>query len=581
MSQSNDDDDDDATVIRTAGVPPTPSASHHDDDSHSLPIGLRLGEFEILERIGEGGFSVVYLVRDHSLDRDVALKEYMPSTIARRTGQTRIDARSIRHKGAYDAGLRSFINEAKLLASFDNPSLVKVYRFWEANGTAYMVMPFYQGVTLRDAVRAMPAPPDEAWLRGLLAPLTQALAAIHAAQCYHRDIAPDNIILLAGSGKPLLLDFGAARRVIGDMTQGLTVILKPGYAPVEQYADMPGMKQGAWTDVYALAALVYWIISGRTPPVSVGRVVHDSYVPLSESAKGRYSTSFLQAVDRGLGIRPEHRTQSIEAFRREIGLDDITADTERTVVPEPKSQPKAKTRTKTEARSQAKSQVPQPQPEPRPLAQPQRDRQPKPVQWAAIVVGAFIIAASGAAAWWFMGSRSADTSTSATSSPTPAPADPAASSASSSTSSSDTTSQGTELPNVLSVPSPSSTPATSEAEIPASPYPPAIEPQPPIGFPSPRLEPPPQAPPSALPTDPVARPLPGRSDSRQPPSAPAPPRRSSAKPDGASPGNQSGNQPSHQSSNQNGAECARILQQLSMGLDAAALLSRQRELGCK
>src|SRR5512147_3222977 len=114
----------------------------------------------------------------------------------------------------------------------------------------------------------------------LLAPLTEARAVIHAENCFHRDIAPDNVILLAGSNRPLLLDFGAARRVIGDMTQALTVILKPGYAPIEQYAEVPDMKQGAWTDVYALAAVVYWCITGKTPPPSVGRMLSDSCVPL-------------------------------------------------------------------------------------------------------------------------------------------------------------------------------------------------------------------------------------------------------------------------------------------------------------
>src|SRR5580765_2473838 len=277
------------------------------EDSLSLRVGARVAEFEIIRRIGEGGFSIVYLAMDHSLERTVALKEYMPSSLATRVGTTQVQARSQRHRDTFEAGLKSFVNEAKLLAQFDHPALVKVYRFWEANGTAYMVMPFYQGITVKDAIRAMPEPPDETWLLTLLAPLTEALMVIHAEHCYHRDIAPDNVILLAGSAKPLLLDFGAARRVIGDMTQGLTVILKAGYAPVEQYAEVPGMKQGPWTDVYALAAVVYWAITGSTPPASVGRMMSDSFVPLSERAAGRYSKGFLQAIDRALVLRPEHR----------------------------------------------------------------------------------------------------------------------------------------------------------------------------------------------------------------------------------------------------------------------------------
>jgi hypothetical protein len=289
-------------------------------DGNALPPGTRLGEFELTRVLGEGGFSIVYLARDHSLERHVAIKEYIPASLASRTHGAGVAVRSERHRQTFEMGLRSFINEARLLAQFDHPSLVKVFRFWEANGTAYMAMPFYQGTTLRDRLHELGRAPDEAWLMSLLGPLTDALAVIHADHCYHRDIAPDNIILLAGSGQPLLLDFGAARRVIGDMTHALTVFLKPGYAPIEQYAEGSGMAQGPWTDVYALAAVVYCAIVGHTPPTAVARVVEDHNVPLGQCAAGRYSDRFLQAIDRALRVRPEHRTASIAAFRREIGL---------------------------------------------------------------------------------------------------------------------------------------------------------------------------------------------------------------------------------------------------------------------
>ena len=294
--------------------PPAP------DMGNGLPIGTRLGEFELIKLLGEGGFGIVYLATDHSLQRHVALKEYMPSSLASRTGDNQVQVKSERYRETFEAGRKSFINEARLLAQFDHPSLVKVYRFWEANGTAYMVMPFYEGKTLRDTLRANPRKPDEAWLRTLLLPLTEALQVIHAEQCYHRDIAPDNVMMLAPSQRPLLLDFGAARRVIGDMTQALTVILKPGYAPVEQYAEIPGMKQGAWTDVYALAAVVHYAITGRTPPPSVGRLLNDTYQPLVKVAGGQYSEGFLAAIDRALVVRPEGRTQSVAQLRDEMGL---------------------------------------------------------------------------------------------------------------------------------------------------------------------------------------------------------------------------------------------------------------------
>jgi hypothetical protein len=136
---------------------------------------------------------------------------------------------------------------------------------------------------------------------------------MHAAQCYHRDIAPDNI-LITDSG-PLLLDFGAARRVIGDMTHALTVVLKPGFAPIEQYGDLPGMTQGPWTDIYALASVLYAAITGKKPMPSVERLMDDRLRPLAEVAAGRFPAPFLQAIDLALALKPADRPQSVEAFR--------------------------------------------------------------------------------------------------------------------------------------------------------------------------------------------------------------------------------------------------------------------------
>ena len=288
---------------------------------NALPLGSQLAEFEVVRVLGEGGFGVVYLAHDHTLRREVAIKEYMPAALATRKDGLQLQFASERNRAVFGAGLISFINEARLLAKFDHPSLVKVYRFWQANGTAYMVMPFYEGATLKDTLLKLGGPPDERWLLAFLGALTEALGVIHADHFLHRDIAPDNILLLSGSGRPLLLDFGAARQVIGDATQALTAILKPGFAPVEQYAEAPAMRQGPWTDVYALCAVVYTAITGRKPPVSVGRTVRDNYVPLVRSAAGQYSERFLAAIDAGLLIQPTERTQSVAALRQALGLD--------------------------------------------------------------------------------------------------------------------------------------------------------------------------------------------------------------------------------------------------------------------
>ncbi|PXW82657.1 serine/threonine protein kinase [Nitrosomonas sp. Nm84] len=290
-------------------------------EGHVLPIGTALGEFEITDIIGWGGFGIVYLVYDHSLQRQVALKEYMPSSFAMRNNQGEISLKSESNREIFQAGLRSFINEARLLAHFDHPSLVKVYRFWENNGTAYMVMPFYQGITLKEKIRNTDKPPDEKWLKDLLFQLLDALSVLHKDKppCLHRDISPDNILILP-EGRALLLDFGAARRVISDMTQSLTVILKPGYAPIEQYAEEANLTQGPWTDIYALAAVIYFVITRKAPTPSVSRLVSDKLIPLSEFAKNQYSIAFLKGIDKALAVRPEHRPKNVDEFRRLLGI---------------------------------------------------------------------------------------------------------------------------------------------------------------------------------------------------------------------------------------------------------------------
>jgi serine/threonine protein kinase len=287
---------------------------------HLLPLGTRIAEFEVKGVVGEGGFGTVYLAFDHSLLRTVALKEYLPTALAQRSGTSQVVVRSERNRETFEAGMKSFINEARLLAQFDHPALVKVYRFWEANNTAYLVMPYYEGVNFRQLIRDEPERIDEHYLRDMLAPLLDALEYLHQAQIFHRDIAPDNIMILQ-NGQPVLLDFGAARRVISDMTQALTVILKPGFAPIEQYADDPSMKQGSWTDIYALSAVLYYALLRKAPPAAVTRMIKDNLQPLvKDESLMHYDRDFLAAIDGGLAVVPENRIQTIADFRSQLGM---------------------------------------------------------------------------------------------------------------------------------------------------------------------------------------------------------------------------------------------------------------------
>ncbi|MFO1271303.1 MAG: serine/threonine-protein kinase [Rubrivivax sp.] len=293
------------------------------DVGSELPPGTRLQDYVIESLVGVGGFSIVYRARDLRLGRAVALKEYIPAALATRGPGGQVVARGPRHAPHFEAGLAGFINEARLLAAFDHPALVKVFHFWAANGSAYMVMPFYEGLTLRKWLVSLGTPPSEAWLRALAEELTGALDVLHRERCFHRDVAPDNVLLLVDPRagryleqrpRPLLLDFGAARRVISEATQDLTAILKPGYSPIEQYAGEVAMRQGPWTDVYALAAVLYLAAVGRVPPSSIARAARDDLVPARVAAAGRYSEAFLAAIDAGLAVSPQARPQSMAEF---------------------------------------------------------------------------------------------------------------------------------------------------------------------------------------------------------------------------------------------------------------------------
>ncbi|MDE2501396.1 MAG: serine/threonine protein kinase, partial [Burkholderiales bacterium] len=230
------------------------------DGGGALAAGQRLQEYVVERLLGAGGYSVVYLARDTRLDRRVALKEFLPATLAQRAPDGQVVPRLPRFADAYDKGLQGFVNEARLLGQFDHPALLKVHRFWQERGTAYMAMPYYEGITLERWLGDLGTPPSERWLRQLADALMDALATMHARRCWHRDVAPDNILMLydrAEHGaylerppRPVLLDFGAARRVIGDATQTLTAVLKSGYSPLEQYQSDVPQRQGPWTDVY-------------------------------------------------------------------------------------------------------------------------------------------------------------------------------------------------------------------------------------------------------------------------------------------------------------------------------------------
>ncbi len=288
---------------------------------NALPAGTRIRDYSIISVIGIGGFSIVYKAMDTALMREVAIKEYFPGGISLRDNDGTVRSQP-RETDAFRKGIDSFLNEGKLLAQFDHPALVRVYRFWEERGTAYLAMRLYTGVTLRDAVNAGSWSANEETLPALLLPVCEALEVLHSANCYHRDVAPDNI-LLGENNWPVLLDFGAARKAI-EGTQVFTAILKPGYAPIEQYGDGE-LKQGPWTDIYALAGVIYFTLSGGPPPTAISRMLRDSMPRPRDVFAGRLPERWLDAMAVSLAVKPEDRPQSLGQFISLMGWDEMSA----------------------------------------------------------------------------------------------------------------------------------------------------------------------------------------------------------------------------------------------------------------
>jgi serine/threonine protein kinase len=281
---------------------------------NALPVGTRLAEYVIRSVIGEGGFGIVYLAHDTSLNREVAIKEYLPGTLAVRGAGLQVDVRQADKRELFMKGMRRFVNEAHILAKFRHPALVSVIRYLETNGTAYMVMPFYRGKTLREMVRNGFRAATTEDLFSFLLPVLEGLTQIHSVECYHLDISSDNIMILE-NGAPVLLDFGAARHTELAGGESTTIILKPGFAPIEQYgSDDSELVLGPWTDIYAISAVAYLLVSGVMPPVSVTRVMKDTLVPAVSYASAGLPVGILRIIDAGLTLRPQGRPQSVSAY---------------------------------------------------------------------------------------------------------------------------------------------------------------------------------------------------------------------------------------------------------------------------
>ena len=307
----------------------TPSAGAPDGDGfdqvHSatpLPIGTKLSTFEVTGIVHRDLSGIVYAGEDRSSLGKVAIKEYLPATLADRMASGKVGLRSLRYKASFQEGKDRFLSNGRMLAALDEPALIRVLRCWKQNATAYMAMPLYEGQTLTDALRTS-ARPGEAWLKSMLGPLLDALATLHRFDCYPCNVTPDNIVMLQ-DGTPLLFAFGAGRRTTASASADLRHDLNPGFAPIEQYAHDPTMPEGPWTDVYAVAAVIRFAITGKPLPALAARMAADTLQPLRETHTN-YSAAFLDAIDRGVAVLPRDRPQTIAEFRRVIGIHQLGA----------------------------------------------------------------------------------------------------------------------------------------------------------------------------------------------------------------------------------------------------------------
>jgi hypothetical protein len=281
-----------------------------------MPGELLGDDYRIEKAIGSGGFGITYLATETTLDRLVCIKEYFPTDFASRNGIGEAVPRSEGCGADYDWGLERFIEEARALAKFDHPNIVKVYRYFQENSTAYMVLQFEEGQSLKDWAKSLGRGARQAEIDAVLTPLLEALATLHAAQFLHRDIAPDNIIIRP-DGTPVLIDFGSARGEIARQSRTVSALVKPGYSPYEQYGN-DGSQQGPWSDIYALGATLYQLVTGKRPPDAPSRIVKDDFVSTAERALGAYRPGFLSAIDWALQLDIEARPQSIRAWKERL-----------------------------------------------------------------------------------------------------------------------------------------------------------------------------------------------------------------------------------------------------------------------
>lgn len=379
-------------MIETGSERPGEQQGGPGGDTAALAQGARIGRYEVLSVLGQGGFGITYRARDLQLDRQVAIKEFLPAMLAYRQDAGTVAPRSTKVADDFAWARERFSTEGRTLATLhEAPGIVKVFDFVETNGTAYIVMELLNGITIEAHLRQH-GPLDAPAIDRILWPLLDGLEQVHGAGFLHRDIKPANIVLNA-KGQPTLIDFGASRETAAGRSTAMTAIFTPGFAPVEQLTASP---QGPPTDIYGLGATLYCAITGMAPPNAVDRLLDDQYRPLGQIAPPGFAPGLLAGIDKGLAVRVSDRPATIADWRQALRSGD-TPDHRMTVVL---------------PRSQATTET-------RPSAPPPGSAGRRGLRW--IGLGVLLLAGGAGAAWYAQQPQPAATATAA-----PTPSDTAA-----------------------------------------------------------------------------------------------------------------------------------------------------------
>jgi len=301
----------------------------------TLKAGSLIENYQIHRVLGVGGFGITYEAHDLNLDCKVAIKEYFPHGLAvRATNGLKVSARSTKEEPVYEFGLQRFMDEARILAQFKSQNIVRISRYLEKNGTAYIIMDYEQGVPLsRYLMRCKRLTETE--VKNVFRPILRGLKTVHEQKFLHRDIKPSNIYLRQ-KGSPVLLDFGAARQSLSQHGRTMTSLGTHGYAPIEQFTTHD--KQGPWSDIYGAGATIYHCITGASPITALDRISAlqggktDPMTPAIEAGKKyKYSTELLECVDWMLNVRSGERPQKLDEI---IQAFTVTKNDHKTILTE-------------------------------------------------------------------------------------------------------------------------------------------------------------------------------------------------------------------------------------------------------